>query len=153
MAGCPLPGFKASCLTVGGLNLFLAGGLLARGIPAAMAPFGVLPQILASPHYLDAMHWTYTHMCVLALIIGALGLWAQDPRLRRNMARLLFFAHLYYTFLDFRASDSILGTGLYKGSASLIPAFISLFVTLVFLHLGFCPKHTHEPDVQPSRGA
>ena len=152
MASCLLPGFKASCLTIGGLNLFLAGGLLARGIPAAMAPFGVPPQILASPHYLDAMHWTYAHMCVLALIIGALGLWAQEARLRRNMARLLFCAHLYYTWLDFRSSDSFVGTGLYQGSASLIPAFISLFVTLVFLHLGFCPKHAHQSDVQPAKG-
>lgn len=141
-AHCPLPGFKASCLSVSGLSVLLAASMLLRGIPASMQPFEIPAAILASPHYLDAMHWTYSHMLVLGLVIGLMGLQATDARLQRNFARLMAVAHLYYTYLDFRASDSAWGTALYKGQASLIPAFISLLFTLIFLHLSFCPKHS-----------
>lgn len=137
---CFLPGFKASCLTICILYVFLAGGLFVRGIKTSMAEFKVPPQILNSPHYLDAIGWVYTHMIVIGLMVGVMGLYAEGQKFKQTMARLLLVAHVYYTYLDFRTSDSILGNGLYQGPGSVIPAFIGLFVTLLFLHLGFCPQ-------------
>ena len=55
-----LPGFKASCLTVCILYIFLAGGLFARGLMVAMAEYQVPQAQLDSPHYYDAIFWVYT---------------------------------------------------------------------------------------------
>lgn len=131
------PSFRTSCLTICILYVLLTGSLFLQGFQKAMLPFKVPPEILRSPHYLDAMHWVYTHMLVIGLIVGVLGLYAESTRLKQNMSRLLFVAHIYYRYMDFRASDSIVGTGLYKGPASLIPAFIALGVTLLLLHMSF----------------
>lgn len=128
------------------MNVLLAGSILLRGVPASMAPFGVPQPVLNSPHYADAIFWVYTHMLVLGLIIGLLGLYAESPVLRRKMAWLLLGAHVVYTVLDFRASDSPLGHALYHGPASLMPAFISLGITVLFAHLSFCPRAcAHSP--------
>ena len=130
-----LPGFKACCLTVCVLYVFLAGSLFIKGLMTSMIDFQVPPQILASPHYYDAMLWVYSHMIVLGLIIGTVGLLGKDHRLKKWMAWLLLIVHSYYTYLDFRTSDSSLGNGLYKGEGSVIPGFICLFITLLFLQL------------------
>lgn len=138
---CWLPGFRNTCLIVSVLDVLLAAGVLLRGIRPSMAQFGVPQAVLDSPHYTDAIFWVYSHMLVIGLIIGVLGWYAESPALRQAMARLLLAAHLFYTVLDFRASDSLLGNGLYQGPASLIPAFISLFMTVLFAHLSFCKQH------------
>ena len=134
----PLPGFRATCLTVGGLHVALAGMLLLRGVRPSMAQFAVPDAILDSPHYNDAIFWVYSHQIVIGLILGVLGLRAEDGRLKLWMARLLFAAHAYYAYLDLRASDSPLGTGLYQGPASLIPAAVGLVMMLLFAHLSLC---------------
>jgi hypothetical protein len=133
-----LPGFRASCLTVGVLYVVLAAGLLLRGVEPSMGEFAVPPVVLASPHYHDAIVWVYTHQIVLGLVIGAIGLTVTDPGSRRGVARLLFAVHILYTWLDVRSSDSALGNGLYKGPGSLIPVFVCLFVLMLFAHLSVC---------------
>ena len=133
-----LPGFRASCLTVGVLYPVLAGSLLLRGVEVSMGEFAVPPVVLASPHYHDAIVWVYTHQIVLGLVIGALGLTVTDPRAQRGVARLLCAVHILYMWLDVRSSDSALGNGLYKGPGSLIPVFVCLFVIVLFAHLSVC---------------
>lgn len=140
VTGIGLRGFRPAFLTIGVLQILLAASMLVGDLGAKMASFGVPPAILASPHYLDAMHWVYTHMLVIGLIIATLGHYAEGARLQRAMARLLFLAHVYYTWLDFRASDSAVGTGLYQGPASLMPAFIGMGFTLVFAWLSVFAK-------------
>lgn len=140
MARCGhfLPGFRASCLTVGVLYPLLAGGLLLRGVEASMGEFAVPPVVLASPHYHDAIVWVYTHQIVLGLVIGALGLTVTDPAAQRRIARLLLAVHILYTVLDVRSSDSALGNGLYEGPGSLIPALVGLFGVVLFAHVSVC---------------
>lgn len=130
-----LPGFKATYATTGGLFVFLAASLLFQGIPEFMAEFNVPQETLASPHYLDAMLWTYSHMIILGLTIGLMGFLAEGAKLKVWMSRLLLVANAYYMILDFRTSDSYLGNGLYEGEASLMPAVIALGITLLFLQL------------------
>jgi len=132
-----LPGFKATCLTVGIVDVFLAGSLFARGLMQSLAEFKVPAEILASPHYFDAMLWVYVHMIVIGLIIGCVGYYADATNLllQKRLSVLLFVVHLFYTYLDFRSSDSALGNGLYQGAASVFPAVISLVITLLFLQL------------------
>jgi len=135
-----LPSFRTTCVGVGVTYVLLAGGLLANGIAETMARYEVPAQTLASPHYMDAILWVYSHMIVLGLVIGLVGLLAESARLKLWFARLIFVAQCYYLVLDLRSSDSVLGNGLYEGPQSLGPAIIGFVVTLLFLHLSFCPE-------------
>ena len=108
-----------------------------RGLMTSMAEFKVPAEILASPHYFDAMLWVYVHMIVIGLIIGCVGYYADATNLllQKRLSVLLFVVHLFYTYLDFRSSDSALGNGLYQGTASVFPAIMGLVMTLLFLQL------------------
>ncbi len=79
-------------------------------------------------------------MLVIGLLVGLVGLYGEGARFKTWFARLMLAANAMYTFLDFRASDSAVGTGLYPGQASLLPAFVNLFVTLLFAHLAFSKR-------------
>ena len=127
--------FKTCCLIVCSLYVVLAGSLFIKGLMTSMLDFQVPMHTLNSPHYYDAMLWVYSHMIILGLIIGTVGWYAKDNQLKKWMARLLLIVHVYYTYLDFRTSDSFLGNGLYKGAGSVIPGIVCLFITLLFLQL------------------
>jgi hypothetical protein len=133
-----LPRFKTSCVVVGILYVLLGASVLVRGGAASLAEFGVPADTLASPHYADAIWWVYTHMIVIGLMTGVVGWFAQGVQLKRSFARLMFVAHIYYVILDVRASDSLLGSGLYEGPASIVPAIIGALVMLVFAHMSVC---------------
>jgi hypothetical protein len=130
-----LPGFKTCCLIVCFVYVLMAGSLFAKGLMTSVTDFQVPIQTLNSPHYYDALWWVYSHMIILGLVIGVVGWYATDRPLKKWLARLLLLVHMYYTYLDFRTSDSFLGNGLYKGVGSVIPGFVCLFVTLLFLQL------------------
>jgi|GEM_PF-778255 len=141
-----LPGFRGICLGVCVLYTMLTMGLFLQGIRPFMSSFQIPKHVLDSPLYIDAIMWVYMHMLVIGLIIGCLGLYAKDNKLKKNVSRLLFGAHVFYTFFDFRASDSFLGTALYKGPGSITPAIIALTVTLLFFYLGFLYNYDNEPE-------
>lgn len=42
---------------------------------------------------------------------------------------------MLYTYLDFIHSDSSFGNSLYKGSQSVVPAYISLVMTITYFRL------------------
>jgi hypothetical protein len=130
-----LPGFKATCLTISGLYVLLCGSLFAKGLAVSMAEYKIPAVTLASPHYLDSLHWVYTHMLVIGLIIGFVGWYAREAPFKRAFSRLMLAAHVYYTYLDFIHSDSVVGNALYKGPTSIIPAYFALFFTGLFLYL------------------
>lgn len=130
-----LPGFRVSCLTVGGVYVFLAGGILARGVGVAMADYAVPASTLASPHYVDAMTWVFLHMTVIGLIIATVGWFAEGVRFQRAFARFLLGAQLMYLTLDVRAADWPLGTGLYKGTGSLGPVLVGGLALVLWLRL------------------
>lgn len=132
-----LPGFKASCLIVCGLYIFLTGGLFAQGLMKAMGNYQVPQATLDSPHYYDAIFWVYSEMLILGLLIGAIGWLVTEGKAQVWLSRLICAAHVYFTYLDTRSSDSALGNALYKTPASMVPAFICLAVTILFLHLSF----------------
>jgi hypothetical protein len=135
-----LPGFRTSCLVAGALYVVIGGAVLARGTAASMGEFGVPADTLASPHYDDAIRWVYLHMVVLGLVLGVVGHFGQGVALQRWFARLMLAAHVAYVFLDVRGSDTALGTGLYQGPASIIPAVCGGFVLLLFAHLSICRR-------------
>lgn len=137
-----LPGFRTSCLAVGVIYVLLGGSILLRGGAASLAAFEIPEPTLASPHYADAIWWVYTHMIVLGLLTGVVGQFGTSPALRRWFSRTMLVAHAYYVFLDVRASDSPLGTGLYQGPASIVPAVIGAVVMLLFAHLSLCREVT-----------
>lgn len=143
MSSLSLPGFRASCLTLSGLYVCLAGSILARGPMRAMADYGVPMETLASPHYADAMFWVFLHMTMIGLIIGVVGWFAEGVRLQRAFARLMLGALLVYTFLDVRTADWALGNALYKGSGSLGPVVVDLLAIALWLRLVIVrPKET-----------
>lgn len=122
-----LPGFRASCLTLGVLYVLLAGSILVRGPMVAMADYAVPAETLASPHYADAMFWVFLHMTVIGLVIGVAGWFGEGVRFQRAFSRLMLACQLVYGFLDVRAADWALGTALYKGPASLGPVVVGAF--------------------------
>jgi hypothetical protein len=101
----------------------------------SMADFRVPEVQLISPHYYDAILWVYVHMMVIGCLIIFLGFSVEDRQKQRIISFILFLITEVYVYLDFRSSDSLLGNGLYKGEASLIPGFIGLLVNLLFLQL------------------
>ena len=127
-----LPGYKATFLIVGSLFIFLSLMIFVRGLIPSMAEFKVPDSTLNSPHYFDAILWVYTHMMVMGLLIFTLAFSVPDRNKQKWISILLLLITSAYTFLDFRSSDSALGNGLYQGEASLIPAIISLFCSLMF---------------------
>ena len=131
------PGFKATCLIVGGLDIFLASTMFAKGLMKSMAEFKVPEITLASPHYYDAMFWVFLHMGMIGVLIILIGILAEDPAKKVWAARILVLMHCVYAFLDFRTSDNPFGNALYQGPGSVIPAFIDLFYILMFLRLSF----------------
>jgi hypothetical protein len=142
MAGCGhwLPSFKATCATAGIVYVLVGGRILLQGAKESMGPFGVPPAVLDSPHYADAIRWVYLHMVVLGVLMLVVGFTAEGDRLKRWFARAMLAAHVVYTFLDARSSESVLGTGLYRGPASIVPAIICLIVLVLFAHASFCER-------------
>lgn len=132
-----LPGFKATCYTVGTIDVLVSVNIFVRGIMASMAEFGVPAEMLASPHYYDAMKWVYVHSAVLGSVMICLGWCAGGIGLKaqQRLSALFATAHALYLWLDIRSSDSAWGTGLYKGEASLIPAIIGFVLTLLWAQL------------------
>lgn len=131
----PLMSFRVGCLIVCGIHVFFGAMILLRGPEASLVEFKVPTEILQSAHYKDAIWWVYSHQLIMGLLIGCVGWYAESHALKLQLSRVLFLAHSYYTWLDISASDSALGSALYKGPASLIPAFVALFCTLIFLYL------------------
>lgn len=130
-----LSGFRASCLTVAGLYVVIAGRLLLAGPAQAMATYGLEQAMLANPHYADAIFWVFLHMAVLGSLIGVVGWFATELRLQRAFAGLMLVATLVYTWLDVRSADWSLGSGLYRGPGSLAPVVVDLLTLLLWLRL------------------
>jgi hypothetical protein len=127
------PRFKPACLIVGTLDVLVGAAILVRGVPTAMAEYGVPEQTLASPHYVDAINWVYVHTVVLGLLIALVGWRARDATLKLWFSRLMVAAYVVYGTLDFTHSDSALGNGLYEGSASVVPAVMAVVMGLLFV--------------------
>lgn len=119
--------------------------MVVRGPRAAMQPFGVPEAVLSSAHFADFFHWVFVHMMVLGVLIGLLGRYVRDGKPQVIVARVLLLLELHYTYLDIRTSDSALGSGLYRGGASLVPAFVGVLVTLSFLYLSIRPLRSRSP--------
>ncbi|MEM8488509.1 MAG: hypothetical protein AAF564_23380 [Bacteroidota bacterium] len=132
-----LPTFRTTYLLIGGLYILLSANILLRGVSASMEPFGVPAALLDSPYYENAIWWVYTHMLVLGMVMCVIGQFAENMALKLWISRALLVAHLYYTYLDFQASDSVVGTALYKGPASVIPAIIALIATIFLARFAF----------------
>ncbi|WP_247233451.1 hypothetical protein [Telluribacter sp. SYSU D00476] len=132
-----LPGFKATCLTVGILDMFLASTMLIGGVMEKMAEFNVPAQTLASPHYHDAMFWVFLHMFMIGVLITMIGILAENPVKQVWVARVLVLMHCVYFTLDVRTSDNPFGSALYQGPGSVVPVFIDLLYILLFLRLSF----------------
>jgi hypothetical protein len=120
---------------IGGVFIPLAASLLLRGPMVAMADYAVPATTLASPHYADAMFWVFLHMGMIGGIIAVVGWFAEGVRMQRAFARFMLFAQLVYTFLDVRAADWPLGTGLYQGQESLGPVIVGVFALALWLRL------------------
>ncbi len=126
--------FRMTFVAIGCMEVFFAVVSM-RGLREMMSQFGIPEQVVNSPHYLDAMFWVVLHMSFIGIITISLGILVREPSALRWLPRIFVCFHSVYAFLDIRASDSPLGTGLYQGSASLITPIISCTLLLAMLHL------------------
>ena len=134
-----LPGYRRTLTAVGATFVLLGGSMLVRGSRAAMTPFGVPEQTLASPHFADFFHFLFVHMAVLGIILVLLGRLVLEGRSQRLVARVLLVLQVHYTWLDVRTSDSPLGNHLYQGPGSLGPVVVDVLVLLAYLVLSVRP--------------
>lgn len=132
-----LPGFKATCLIVGSLDILMANSMLIPGVTNRMTEFGIPEEILASPHYHDAMFWVFLHMCMIGVLIILIGILAENPVKKIWAARIIVLIHCVYLFLDFRTSDNPFGSALYEGPGSVVPVIVDLIYILMFFRLSF----------------
>ncbi|MBI1768934.1 MAG: hypothetical protein HY015_09705 [Bacteroidetes bacterium] len=130
-------GFKTVFITIGALQVTLSGLMFTKGIVPSMSQFGIPDEVLHSPHYYDAMLYVFYHQFVNGCVLLIVGRFAVDLSLRLWLTRILSVLYCIYTYFDFRASDSVFGNGLYKGSASVIPPLFTLFFTILILQLNF----------------
>lgn len=127
--------FRITFLLVGGVEMFFGVLTLIQGPKKVMSQFGIPEVVVNSPHYIDAMTWVVLHMTFLGSTIVVLGLSAKELKLQKRLTLLFLLFHSVYAFLDIRASDNPLGTALYQGNASLLPAVVSSLACLSFAHL------------------
>ena len=130
-----LPGFRATAIGIGATWSLLALSMLVRGIPSAMASYGVPDGLLGSTHYVDAMTWVFLHMLFIGLITVVVGTTSHDGRQQRWFAGLMLTAVSVYTLLDIRSADWPLGSALYKGPGSLGPVVVDLVALLLWARL------------------
>jgi hypothetical protein len=101
--------------------------------------------VLSSAYFADCFHLLFVHMITLGVLIGMLGWFSAEAHQQRSAARVLCALNLHYAYLDLRTSDSPLGSALYHGAASLMPAVIDVLVLLAFGYLGLHALPAREP--------
>lgn len=130
-----LPGFKWTYMIIGLLFILLPMSLFIKGLMPSMAEFQIPESTLDSPHYYDAILWVYVHMTVIGALIFIIGYSVDDLGKQKWITVFLLLITIFYTYLDFRSSDSSVGNALYKGTSSIVPGLIGLFVNFLFLQL------------------
>lgn len=127
--------FKTTSIVVGLIMSLLAISLFAKGLLLTMSEYGVPPELINAPHYIDAITWVYIHMAVIGLLILIFGYTVTETSKQKWVSLVLTLILAIYTYLDFAHSDSVVGNALYKGSQSIAPAVISLLLMLAYLRL------------------
>lgn len=127
--------FRGTFTAIGSVEVFFALLTMLQGPSQVMSQFGIPEAVVASPHYLDAMFWVVLHMCFIGLISVSIGQMVTGRRAQKWFPRIFVLFHATYAYLDIRASDSVLGTGLYQGPVSLVTPVISCTLLLAMLHL------------------
>ncbi len=127
--------FQWTFRAIGATEIFLSGMSLAEGPTKMMSQFGIPESVIQSPHYADAMFWVLLHMGFIGTITFSIGMLVRDENAQRWFARIYLLFHLNYAFLDIRASDNPLGTGLYQGPASVVPAVLGCIFCCALAHL------------------
>ena len=139
--------FRVTFISVGGVEVFFGVLSLIQGPKQLMSQFGIPEHVVNSPHYVDAMTWVVLHMTVLGTTLLTLGMLANEQRLQKSLTCIFLMFHFVYAFLDVRSSDNPLGTALYEGNASLIPAIMSSTFFLLFLNLALrCFLESSKPQ-------
>lgn len=100
-----------------------------------MAEYGVPPELINAPHYIDAITWVYIHMAVIGALIAILGYSVSEVNKQKWISLFITLMLMLYTYLDFIHSDSSFGNALYKGSQSVVPAYISLVMAITYFLL------------------
>ena len=130
-----IPNFKITLIVIGFLYVFMSAGLFFKGLMISMSEFQVPQSVLNSPHYFDAIFWVYAHMITIGILFLCIGISVTELPKQKWLSIILFIISTFYTYLDFRSSDSVLGNGLYKGESSLVPGVIGSLISLILLLL------------------
>jgi hypothetical protein len=143
-----LPGYRLVCTLVGVLYGVLGASMKLRGPRAAMAGFGVPPEVLDAPHFADFFQFLFLHMMVIGLLVGVLGWQVMGAARQRAVARVLGALELGYACFDLRTADWVLGSRLYTGPGSLVPPMLDLALALAFGWLGTRRLPPADPRVE-----
>lgn len=129
--------FKKHLRIIGSVLSLLSISLFIKGILHVMSEYGVPSNVLQNAYYIDAITWVYTHMLVVGILILCIGYGIKEIKIQKWVSLTLFIIITLYCIMDFAHSDSVLGNSLYKGPQSIIPAIISLIISLSLLRLTF----------------
>jgi hypothetical protein len=126
-----LPSFKGTCILVGTLYILLSISLFLRGLLINSEENQIAPNLLELIN--NSLFWINLHLFVIGLFILIFGFTIIKINQQKGICSLLFFINILYAFLDFRSADSFFGSSLFQDSTSVIPAFFSLLIALLFL--------------------
>jgi hypothetical protein len=129
-------GFKASLTALGILYVAMASSMLVRG-HGAMREFGAPEELLASPIFADFFSFFYELMATCGLSMLLFGQVTRDRASQVLVAAVFCAISLRFMVRDLGTSDSQFGNHLYKGEATLVFVYISLFYATVFAALAF----------------
>jgi len=129
------PNFKFILSCIGIAFILLSIALFAKGLKTSMMEFKVPDTTLNSEHYLDALQWVYIHQIFIGGLIFFLGQSVTNLKHQRSITVFILIAIFFYTYLDFRTSDSRFGNGLYQGEQSIIPGLINVILIMFLVTL------------------
>lgn len=143
-------GFRATFFGIGLLYVMLASSMFVRGV-GVMRDFAVPESLLAEPVFQDFFFFFYELMAVVGVLVALLGQVVRERRAQALVATVLCALNLYLAWRDLSTSDSAFGNHLYKGSATLIPVFISVVLALVYAGFAWAGWRSPALDRSPPR--
>jgi Na+/glutamate symporter len=124
-----LRAFKPAMMIIGALYLLLASSMLVRGV-AVMRDFAVPESVVAAPVFEDFFLFFYQLMAAVGVLTAVFGQVTRGRNAQVLVAAVFCVLNVLLTLRDVSTSDSSLGNRLYRGSATLIPVYIDLVLTL-----------------------
>jgi len=130
-ASATIRGFRTTFVVIGVLYGMAAGSWLVRG-PVVLRDFGVPPELIAAPVFVDFFGFMYEMMAFVGVLIVVFGFVAKDRRTQGVVAVVLCLGNVWFGIHDLSTSDSQWGNQLYEGEATMVFVIVDAVLAGIF---------------------